>query len=361
MAFIPGLELSRHFFHECVEPRLARLIPDLVYGAALIGDGSEVLGHDTAVSTDHDWGPKVQIFLRPQDFADTASTVIPALDQLLPGEFMGWPVCFVDRRRPSGIDRGVYAAGSPAHGVEMHTIASWTERRLGVCVRASRDLTPCDWLSIPEPILLSATRGEVFRDDVGELASMRSQLAWFPRDVWLYKLASQWARVSEEVAFVGRTGDVGDDLGSRVIAARLVHETMRVAFLMERRYAPYAKWIGREFNQLYCAGALGPELAATLNAPDWRSREAALGRALMVVAGLHRQMAVAPTVAAYFTRPYHAINAVEIAQSIFEAINDPAISALRRLGAIDQLVDNTAVLTSAGRTRAIAAALHGET
>ena len=51
-AFIPGLQLARRFFHEVVAPRLERLVPALAYGAALIGDGSEVLGCDDAISTD---------------------------------------------------------------------------------------------------------------------------------------------------------------------------------------------------------------------------------------------------------------------------------------------------------------------
>jgi len=72
-----------------------------------------------------------------------------------------------------------------------------------------------DWLSIPEQALLSVTRGEVFRDDLGQLAAVRQALAWFPRDVWLFKLGCAWARVAEETAFVGRCGDVGDDLDVR--------------------------------------------------------------------------------------------------------------------------------------------------
>ena len=85
-------------------------------------------------------------------------------------------------------------------------------------------------------------------------------LAYFPRDVWLYKIACQWRRIAEEQAFVGRAGIAGDELGSRVIAGRLVRDVMRMAFLLERRYAPYSKWFGSAFARLPVAASLAPTM-----------------------------------------------------------------------------------------------------
>jgi hypothetical protein len=47
----------------------------------------------------------------------------------------------------------------------------------------------------------------------------RGRLAWYPDDVWRHVLACQWKRISQEEAFVGRCGEVGDD-GRRVTRAR---------------------------------------------------------------------------------------------------------------------------------------------
>ena len=66
--FVPGLELSKAFFEEIVQPLLKEDFAALNYSAALLGDGSEVLGYDTSISMDHDWGPRVQIFLEESDF-----------------------------------------------------------------------------------------------------------------------------------------------------------------------------------------------------------------------------------------------------------------------------------------------------
>src|SRR4051812_826841 len=57
-----GIALSEGFYREVVAPLLA----GLPHGAALLGDGSEVLGYDDAVSPDHDFGPRVQVFV-PSD------------------------------------------------------------------------------------------------------------------------------------------------------------------------------------------------------------------------------------------------------------------------------------------------------
>ncbi len=52
--FLPGLELAQRFYQEAVQPILAMSFPMLPYGAALLGSGSDVLGFDTPMSTDHD-------------------------------------------------------------------------------------------------------------------------------------------------------------------------------------------------------------------------------------------------------------------------------------------------------------------
>ncbi|MET8367690.1 hypothetical protein ABZU53_29615 [Micromonospora sp. NPDC005194] len=69
MAFLPGLVLARRYHDEVVAPILRGRLPDLRYAAGLLDGGSEVLGLDTARSTDHDWGPRVQVFVGLADVA----------------------------------------------------------------------------------------------------------------------------------------------------------------------------------------------------------------------------------------------------------------------------------------------------
>src|SRR5688572_1083792 len=78
-AMTTGLQLSRRFYESLVAPIIARALPQLSYAAARLGDGSEVLGFDTEMSADHNYGPTVQIILDAADFAH-ADVLMAALD-----------------------------------------------------------------------------------------------------------------------------------------------------------------------------------------------------------------------------------------------------------------------------------------
>lgn len=201
----------------------------------------------------------------------------------------------------------------------------------------------------------------MFHDDDGRLTALRAALAWPPRDVWLYKLACQWRRIAEEQAFVGRTGMVGDDIGSRVIAARLARDAMRMAFLIERRYAPYPKWFGSGFARLPSAGELAPILRRVLAAEAWRPREAALAEAYEALGRLQQARgvpgAIAPRIGPFHDRPFTVINAEEIMAALRAEIEDPWLKALPILGSLDQVTDSTPMIESEGHARAAMAAL----
>ena len=92
--FIPGLRLSAEFYREAVAPILAAEYPDVPHSAALIGSGSEVLGFDTEMSSDHHWGPRVMIFLREADHARYHEAMRHTLSQQLPRTFRGYPTNF---------------------------------------------------------------------------------------------------------------------------------------------------------------------------------------------------------------------------------------------------------------------------
>lgn len=120
--------------------------------------------------------------------------------------------------------------GPVHHRVEVTDPGAWFTAQLGFDPRA--DITLADWLATPTQLLAEVTAGVVFHDGLGQLAPARANLDWYPHDLWLYLLACQWQRVSQEKAFVGRCGEVGDELGSAVVAARLVRDLMRLCLLV---------------------------------------------------------------------------------------------------------------------------------
>ncbi|MDX3929844.1 MAG: DUF4037 domain-containing protein [Shinella sp.] len=278
-----GIGLSERFYESCVAPVLRENFSGLPHAACRIGWGSEVLGYDTELSADHDYGPCVQIFLAEEGFPSTAPDIMRSLDKNLPEHFEGWSVHYSRNVRPPKTHPELGMLGSD-HGVELYTVSAWCSQYFKR--QFATDLTFRDWLSYPEQMFLLMTAGAVFRDDLGELTAIRDRLAYFPRDVWLYKLAAQWGRIAEERAYVGRAGDVGDEIGSRIIAARMIGNIMRLAMLIERRYAPYPKWIGTAFAQLDCAAELAPILEVVLSAQTWQDREAGLLEACRFVAEL---------------------------------------------------------------------------
>jgi Domain of unknown function (DUF4037) len=339
-----GIELSRRFYGELLHPWLAEAFPGLRHAAALIGAGSELLGFDDEMSRDHDWGPRLQIFVSETDFAAHAHAIVSRFAEVIPETFLGAQTAFRDQ------------AG---HGLEVWTLELWLRRQLSLELDEPRDNLA--WLGLAEQRLLGLTAGAVFRDDGGRLTAVRARLAVFPSDVRLYKLACQWRRIAEEQAFVGRTGASGDDLGSRIIAARLARDVMRMAFLIEDRYAPYPKWFGKAFAALPCAPVLTPALDRVLAAPDWKPREAALAEAYLALARLHRERGLGgdfePAIGAYFSRPFTVINADDIAGAIRSAIADPVLHGLPLLGSLDQITDATPVIEAPDRARRAIAAL----
>ncbi len=91
--FIPGITLCAQFYREAVRPILNAHFPNLKHAAALIGDGSEVLGFDDSTSTDHGWGPRLLLFVEPEALP-AAEPIRQALAQLLPKTFRGYPTNF---------------------------------------------------------------------------------------------------------------------------------------------------------------------------------------------------------------------------------------------------------------------------
>lgn len=343
--FISGLELSQQYYEQAVQPLLARELPRLPYVAALIGYGSDVTGFDTPMSRDHMWGPRMILFLAESDYANNFALVDQILRNGLPREINGYPTSF-GPPDAEGVRLPLRSGSGPVnHLIEITTIPHYFDRELGA--GRWQNLTAADWLTFSEHRLLTLTGGRVFHDDLG-LESVRKSLAYYPRDVWLYLLASAWNAIGQEEPFVGRTGGVGDDLGSRLIAARLARSCMHLAFLLERRYAPYSKWFGSGFARLEIAPRLGPHLSTALAAETWQPREAALCAAYEVLAERQNALGLTAPVEArcssFHDRPFQVIHGERFAAALQAVIDDPFLRGLRLFGSVNQFSQSTDLL-----------------
>ncbi|ACT01519.1 DUF4037 domain-containing protein [Paenibacillus sp. JDR-2] len=322
-----GVQLSQLFYEDYILPRLSSAMPALLYSSALLGPGSEVLGFDTPMSRDHDWGPRVLIFIREADVYQREA-ILAALHKEAPATFNGYTL---------NVDQTI-----------VTTVSSYFGSRLGLpfsSVFAGMELL--DWLTVPSQTLAELTSGTVFRDDPGELTIARKLLNYYPQDVWLFLMASVWSRIGQEEHLMPRAGFVGDELGSSIIASRLIRDIMGLCFLIERRYAPYPKWFGTAFRELYCSKELLPLLTAVQHAKEWRERELALAKTYQIVAQMHNNLQLTEPLDAnvnlFFNRPFSVIGGNRFADALVSKIEDSSLKKLAayKFGGVDQISDNT--------------------
>lgn len=133
--FVPGRTLAADLYREALAPALV----GVPHAAGLLGPGSEVAGFDTVRSTDHDWGPRAQVFVRPDRLAQARALV----ERAVPSHVRGWPTAFARR------------GSAASHHVEVVTTHAWLRDRLGFAPDGPPTLE--DWLSTPQQLLAEVT------------------------------------------------------------------------------------------------------------------------------------------------------------------------------------------------------------
>ena len=123
--FIPGLKLSKLYYEKEVKLILNKHFPDLKHIAGLFGWGSEVLGYDTAISRDHNWGPTIFIFLSEKDYPKLKDKMNKVLAENLPYDFMGYSTNY-GTSELNGVKHAVKInSGLINHMVGIYTIKSF--------------------------------------------------------------------------------------------------------------------------------------------------------------------------------------------------------------------------------------------
>ncbi len=340
-----GVEITQTFFERAVRPIVEDVIPGVGYLAGRLGSGSDVLGFDDAVSTDHDFGCRLTVLVDDQHESLVAD-VDEALSERLPDEVDGWPVRF-----PASWD------DRTAHKVDLHTGFDFALTRLGFDLRSPLDVS--QWLCVTGQSVLEVTAGPVFHDTTDSFKVIQETLTWYPDDVWYYVLAAGWARLGQELPFVGRTGQIGDDAGSRMIASRLCRDIAHLTFLVDRTWMPYPKWTGTALGRLAEGTETADQLVSIQAASDWPERQRRLADAIEALANRHRLGGLelpVEVLVPFFDRPFLGISD-EVSLSLRERIGGPMVRGLPPLGSIEQWSDNVDLLTHPER-RARATALY---
>lgn len=323
-----GLDLARGLYEDVVGPLLG-----MPHTACLIGEGSEVLGYDDAQSRDREWGPRLQLFVE----SDQVNEVQRLVSSSLPSMYQGLPTVWFS-----------LSEDKPTHHVEVSEIGAWLSEKLP-SIPADPMSAPdaATWLTLPQQHLLQLTAGAVFRDDLGDLSQLRERFAWYPVDIWRWLIASQWQLLSTVVPTLGRTVQIGDELGTRILTARCSRLILEMALLQARKYRPYPKWSSRAFAELEPTDRLSAALHGAMRADTLEGASDAILEALVLLAEGHNALditaPVTPRIAPFevginnAVRPYETLNIGKLIDATVASMEDPALRDLPRVGGIDQL------------------------
>ncbi|MDR2569045.1 MAG: GNAT family N-acetyltransferase [Oscillospiraceae bacterium] len=350
-ANVKGLELCEGFFFEIAKPLLDMYFNDLSYSAGLIGWGSDVLGYDDEISTDHMWGPRFYLFLDDNDVSKKQE-IIDVLCRHLPYKYKGHSVNF---SAPDQNDNGVrhqelITEGKVSPFVSIYTLHEYLSEYLGTS--DLENLTGLDWLSFSEHRLLGLTSGKIFVDGLN-IKNTLDKLRFYPKDVCLYLIASNWSLIAEEQAFVRRCFDVGDNVGSIMVCARIADRLMRLAFLYCGKYAPYSKWFGTAFSQLSICDDFKHALSSAVTAADIYEREHHIVNAQKMLADMHNQSGLTDpvnvSIELYFDRKIKVIFADKIANAVMKRLSGTVFENYPLIGTLSGVPNYTSIFDNPSR------------
>lgn len=251
-----GIELSRLYFEEYGRPMLERDFPEYIdrIAVGLVGHGSECFGYDDEISADHDFEPGFCLWITEEDEKEIGFKLFRAYSKL-PKEFMG--VKCLDKS----------ALGSKEKGVK--TIGEFYSSYTG---RQGAPVSWQDWLYTPSHYFAEATNGEVFCDPLGEFSRIREEIKnGMPEDVRRKRIASCALRMAQSGQYNYKRclshGEVG---AARLALDEFVRNCAETVFLLEKRHAPYYKWIFRSMKQLPRLSVFSEKLErlATINSDE---------------------------------------------------------------------------------------------
>ena len=254
-----GIALSEAYFKEVGFPMLCEKFGGYIdrMAVGLVGDGSECFGFDDDLSRDHDWGPGFCLWLSLEDYEVISSRLKSAL-AALPQSFAG----FGPRQTSQWGDQriGVFET-------------NWFYQKFIGFDHMPSDLN--EWLTIPENNLAACTNGKVFFDPFNEFSRRRKTLLYFyPEDVRLKKIAARCMTIGQAGQYnlprcVKRKGFFCAQYAETKFSA----DFLSLIFLLNRKYAPFYKWIHRAVKDLQLMGEWAyDEVAALIAESDFEKK-----------------------------------------------------------------------------------------
>ena len=245
-----GLEQARAFYEEKGRAMIRERFPEYEARIAvgLAGSGSQCFGFDDEISRDHDFEQGFCLWLTDED-----------------DERIGVALAREYRRLVGARTSQASLLGTAGTGVMR--ISDFYRRFTGA---AGAPQTWQDWLYLPSYSLAQAVNGEIFRDDLGQFSHIRATIAHgMPEDV-------RRKRISARLALMAQSGQYnytrclahGEEGAAMLAISEFVSNTAQLFFLLDRRYAPYYKWLLRGVRTLSVLSDLADSLEFLLTAEN---------------------------------------------------------------------------------------------
>jgi len=249
-----GLDLALGYYTDVILPAFSTRFPDVLDNLAfgLVGPGSECYGFDDVVSRDHDWGPRVCIWL-PEALYQNDGMVLQETYDGLPPVYKGFgPICHLDTRmRRDGV----------------LSIERFYRSYLGT---AECPVTNRDWLVVPEESLSVCTNGMVFSDSNGQFSAMRQRLlAYYPRDIVIKKMACRLKDAGQSGQYnLWRSMRREDVLASAYFKQQFLIEAASIVYILHHTFRPFKKWLFRGLRNFGDVGSAFIECFESLQGAD---------------------------------------------------------------------------------------------
>ncbi len=221
--------VSRDFFFNIVKPILEGNFPAELEQAAMgvFGHGSEALGLDDELSSDHHWGLRIDALLPEPIFRERAGQIKAVVSANLPDHYRGHPL------------REAHVAGA---GLAPESMEDFLSRTIGI---AHAPQTYSEWLAIPEEDIIHVINGEVWHDPTGRFSAVRAVFnGYYPEPVRLRRIA-HWCRFFSGMGTYAFNRALlrHNEFYALTRLANALRLGIQLAFLLDKRYFPYDKWL----------------------------------------------------------------------------------------------------------------------
>ena len=248
-----GIDAARRWYETAGAPMLEREFGGVASRIAVgrAGHGSECFGYDDEISRDHDYFTGFQLWITEdaeRAFGFRLERAYARLRKEFPPD-------------GAGAATGSSELGDAEDGVV--TIEDFYRRHLGF---PGAPENWRQWLYTPDHAFAEAVNGAVFRDDTGVFSGIRGTiLNGMPEDVRRKKIAARAVLMAQSGQYnylrCLRHGEPG---AAALALDEFVRNAANMVFLLNRKFAPYYKWVFRAMRDLPRLGGLSGALTDLL-------------------------------------------------------------------------------------------------